>query len=166
MHFAHSFPPIASINAEILILGSIPGRASLSAEQYYAHPRNAFWPIMASILNFNPGAPYTERIQALLSARLALWDVLCSCTRPGSLDADIDSDSSIANDFSSFLSLHPSIKRIYFNGAKAESAFRKQVAPTLHTVEIEFHRLPSTSPAHAALSLEKKLEAWRAIVSE
>lgn len=165
MSFARSFPPIAAPNAEILILGSMPGQASLAANEYYAHPRNGFWPIMAQLLNFDPKAPYAERLQALTLARIALWDVLHSCTRRGSLDANIDSDSSIANDFSAFLGQRPSIKRIFFNGAKAESTFIKHVTPKLDSSGILISRLPSTSPAHAALSFEEKLQAWKAIVT-
>ena len=164
MTFARSFPPIAAPQAETLILGSMPGQASLTANQYYAHPRNAFWPIMARLLNFDPKAPYDERIHALTLARIALWDVLHSCTRRGSLDSDIDSDSSITNDFSAFLGQQPTIKRIFFNGAKAESAFKRQVMPKLEPSDIIFSRLPSTSPAHAALSFEEKLKVWTAIV--
>ena len=164
MSFARSFQPIAAPDAEILILGSMPGQASLSANQYYAHPRNAFWPIMASLLSFDPKAPYAERVEHLIKARIAVWDVLQACARPGSLDADIDSDSSICNDFSTFLSARVSIKQIFFNGAKAESIFRKQVASDLKIDNLLLSRLPSTSPAHAALSLQDKLQAWKVIL--
>ena len=163
MSFARSFPPSTAPNAEILILGSMPGQASLSANQYYAHPRNAFWPIMASLLSFDPKAPYDERVEHLIKARIAVWDVLQACSRPGSLDADIDSDSSICNDFSTFLGARASIKRIFFNGAKAESVFRKHVASVLKIDDLLLSRLPSTSPAHAALSLQDKLQAWKVI---
>ena len=164
MSLARSFQPIAAPDAETLILGSMPGQASLSAKQYYAHPRNVFWPIMASLLSFDPKSPYEERIEHLIKARIAVWDVLQACSRPGSLDADIDSDSSICNDFSTFLGEQRSIKRIFFNGAKAESVFIKQVAAELKTDDILLSRLPSTSPAHAAMSLQDKLEAWKVIV--
>lgn len=165
MSFARSFPPIAAPNAEILILGSMPGWISLSADEYYAHPRNTFWPIFSALYNFNAKAPYAQRVEALKSARVALWDVLYSCTRPGSLDADIDPDSLIANNLSGFLREHPAIKRVFFNGAKAESCFRKHIAPTLPTGLVSCLRLPSTSPAHAALSPEQKLDAWRIILA-
>lgn len=165
MSFARSFPPIAAPDAEILILGSMPGQASLAASEYYAHPRNAFWPIVSALFGFEASAPYTQRIEALKAARIALWDVLYTCTRPGSLDADIDPDSLIANDLAGFLRQHPAIKRVFFNGAKAESCFRKHIAPTLAAGAVSCRRLPSTSPAHAARSLEQKLDAWRVILA-
>lgn len=166
MSFARSFPPIAAPNAEILILGSMPGQASLAANQYYAHPRNAFWPIMATLLKFDLNTPYAQRIDSLRASRIALWDVLYSCSRPGSLDTDIDPETLIANDLVSFLQQHPAIKRVFFNGTKAESCFRKHITPTLGADSISCRRLPSTSPAHAALSLEQKLDAWRIIFAE
>jgi len=166
MSFARSFPPIAAPDAEILILGSMPGQVSLAASEYYAHPRNAFWPIISALFNFDGKAPYVQRVAALKSARIALWDVLATCIRPGSLDADIVPDSLIANDLAGFLHQHPAIKRVFFNGAKAESCFRKHIAPTLGAQALSCQRLPSTSPAHAALSLEQKREAWRIILAE
>ena len=166
MSFARSFPPIAAPDAEILILGSMPGQVSLAANEYYAHPRNSFWPIMSALFRFDARAPYRERVDALKVARIAVWDVLYSCTRPGSLDSDINPDSLIANDMASFLDEHPAINRIYFNGSKAESCFRKHITPSLQTTSVYFLRLPSTSTAHAALSLERKLTAWQIILAE
>ena len=165
MLFARSFPPIAAPNAETLILGSMPGQVSLTAQQYYAHPRNAFWPIMAELIGLDQTAPYAERVKALQSAKIAVWDVLFSCTRPGSLDSDIETDSLIANDLADFLHQHPAIKRVFFNGAKAESCFRQHIAPTLPAGSIVCLRLPSTSPAHASLTFEQKLTAWRIIIA-
>jgi len=170
-HAAHGFPPIANDQARVLILGSMPGIASLRAEQYYAHPRNQFWPIMAAILGVDLVAlVYSQRRQALLDAGIALWDVLQSCHRPGSLDADIAPDSVVVNDFAAFFQQHPAIRQIYFNGAAAEQHFKCRVEPLLtvgqaprHPTCLTFHRLPSTSPAHAALAFPAKLTAWRAI---
>lgn len=166
MSFARSFPPIANPDATILILGSMPGQASLTANAYYAHPRNAFWPIMAALLGFDVNADYAQRVAALKAARIALWDVLHSCNRPGSLDADIAPDSLVANDLPVFLQQHPAIRRVFFNGGKAEACFRKHVAPSLAAPALQCMRLPSTSPAHAALSFERKLAAWRVILAE
>jgi hypoxanthine-DNA glycosylase len=95
----YSFPAIADDNARILILGSMPGKASLQAGQYYAHPRNQFWPILGELVGAGPTLNYDARISVLLSANIALWDVLKSCYRSSSLDADIDKASMIANDF-------------------------------------------------------------------
>ncbi|MCQ8104960.1 DNA-deoxyinosine glycosylase [Methylomonas sp. SURF-2] len=160
-----SFPPIAGKNARILILGSIPGKASLEAGQYYAHPRNQFWTIMAELLACGPLSDYPGKTQALLDANIALWDVMQSCYRPGSLDAAIDKSSVVANDFKSFLADHPHIRQIFFNGATAEQAFRRLVRPDLLKPDLHLQRLPSTSPAHAALNFQQKLECWRVIAS-
>ena len=160
---ARSFPPIASSGARVLILGSMPGRASLAAGQYYAHPRNAFWPIMGRLLDFDATGPYPARVDALKVAGVAVWDVLHSCHRPGSLDSAIADDSLVANDLSGFLAAHPEIRHVFFNGAKAETCFRRHIKRTMADLQIGFARLPSTSPAHAGLPFAKKLEAWRAV---
>ncbi len=161
MSVAVSFPPVAAPDARLLILGSMPGVASLNAQRYYAHPRNAFWPIMAILLGFAVDTPYERRLQHLLAARIALWDVLASCYRPGSLDSAIDPASQVANDFDRFLREHPHIQRICFNGGKAAQSFRRQVLPTLTRTDLDFVQLPSTSPAHASLSFDAKLARWR-----
>ncbi|GMV56087.1 MAG: DNA-deoxyinosine glycosylase [Betaproteobacteria bacterium] len=155
------FPPIADADARVLILGSMPGLASLRAGEYYAHPRNAFWPIMGALIGAAPALPYAVRVALLRTHGIALWDVLASCVRSGSLDAGIEPGSVIANDFASFFRTHTAIRRIYFNGAAAEASFRRHVLPGLASPILPHHRLPSTSPAHAAMSFERKLAAWR-----
>lgn len=143
----------------------MPGVLSLQQQQYYAHPRNAFWPVVAQIVGFDPAAPYPQRIAALRDAGIALWDVLHACHRDGSLDSDIQADSMIANDFDIFFAEHPHIRRVFFNGAKAEHIFRKVVLPAIAPrAALSYRRLPSTSPAHAALSTNQKLQAWLAIL--
>ncbi len=102
----HSFQPIANHHAKILILGSMPGEASLAANQYYAHSRNAFWPIIAQLLRISPGVHYEERVAALKSCDIALWDVLKSCERTGSLDSMIRAGTHVINDFESFFSMY------------------------------------------------------------
>lgn len=156
-----SFAPAALPSAKILILGSIPGVASLNANQYYAHPRNAFWKIMGELIGFDVRTPYPERIDVLKNADIALWDVLHSCQRKGSLDTAIESDSITANDLDAFLDIHSSIKLLCFNGATAERCFRQHVKLKAEHAAIAQIRLPSTSPAHAALSFGQKLSAWR-----
>lgn len=156
-----SFAPLARPDAYLLILGSMPGVASLRAEQYYAHPQNLFWKFMGEILGFDPALPYAQRIDYLQQAGIAVWDVLASCQRPGSLDADIHAASAQANDFASFLAAHPGIKRICFNGTTAEAMFRRHALPQLAHYAIETLRLPSTSPANASIPRSQKLEAWR-----
>ena len=158
----HGFAPVATARARVLILGSMPGKASLAAEQYYAHPQNQFWRILGELAGAGRELPYPERLHRLQAAGIALWDVLASCTRPGSLDADICPASMMANDFGPFFAAHPGLRRICFNGATAEALFRRRVLPGLPLPPgCTVRRLPSTSPAHAALPYARKLELWR-----
>ena len=160
----YSFKPIADKNARVLILGSMPGIMSLTAGRYYAHPQNAFWRILGALLGFDPASPYPDRVHALNNARIALWDVLHSCVREGSLDTKIDSATLVANDFKPFFSSHAKIERVFFNGTKAEACYRRHVLPGLGETKLGYFRLPSTSPANASMAFAKKLEAWRAIM--
>lgn len=164
---ARSFPPLAGSDAHTLILGSMPGRESLRQQQYYAHPRNAFWPIISELLALPAGADYASRAKAFTARGLALWDVLESCERPGSLDAAIQPDSIVVNDFPGFFARHPRILRIFFNGSAAQQLFMRHVQPPqlpAPFAAVPLQRLPSTSPAHAGMRLSAKLEAWRVIV--
>ena len=154
------FAPVAGAGARVLVLGSMPGVASLRQAQYYAHPRNAFWPLAARILGFASDLDYAARLRALQAGGVALWDVLQACERRGSLDADIRGDTLVPNDFQAFLGRHPGIVRVCFNGAKAASMFRRHVLPGLAGASLQYVELPSTSPAHAAASFEQKLAAW------
>lgn len=143
----------------------MPGVASLEAQQYYAHPRNAFWPIVDAVLGIDRGLAYDERCRRLTSRGVAVWDVLRSCYRPGSLDADIRADSVIANDIPGLLETHPHIDRIGFNGGAAENLFRRHVLPVLTAADrVSLVRLPSTSPAHASMRLAEKVERWRSFL--
>jgi double-stranded uracil-DNA glycosylase len=160
-----SFPPIASRTSRVLILGTMPGKVSLRECQYYAHPQNAFWRIIGGILGFDPASPYDARVAAVQSAGVAVWDVLKSCVRESSLDSAIDASSVVPNDFAAFLTEHPQIQRICFNGAKAEALYMKHVRPRLAAdPDVRYLRLPSTSPANAVLPLPEKLRAWQAVV--
>lgn len=161
---AHSFAPVFDEHARVLVLGSMPGQASLNAQQYYAHPRNAFWPIMAELCGFSAELPYAQRLEQLKAHHIALWDVLERCVRPGSLDADIDPASEQANALAALIESLPNLHTVAFNGRKAEQSFRKHVRPQLKNADA--HRwlaLPSTSPAHASMRFAEKLGAWRAI---
>ena len=160
-----SFAPISGSKARILILGSMPGKVSLLAVEYYAHPRNAFWTIMERIFHIDRKLPYRQRCDALVQNEIALWDVLKACTRSSSLDADIVESSIIPNDFEQLFATHTRIQAVYLNGATAAQTYRKKVLPGLShpAASIPAVRLPSTSPAHAAMSFEQKLAAWKVI---
>lgn len=160
---AYSFKPIINDSARVIILGSMPGIKSLTEQQYYAHPQNAFWRIMAILFDFEVHATYEQRLGFLQSGGVALWDVLHSCKREGSLDSMIQPQTQVANDFNALFQTYPNIQAVFFNGAKAESYFKRHILPTLVEHQLHFARLPSTSPAHASLSFENKLEAWQVI---
>ncbi|MCJ0978169.1 DNA-deoxyinosine glycosylase [Rhodococcus sp. ARC_M12] len=158
MTVVHSFEPILGRGATTLILGSMPGVASLAAQQYYAHPRNAFWPIMGALFDAGPELLYDERTERLRRNGVAVWDVLKLCTRKGSLDSAIIESSIVANDFETLFAENPGIDRVLFNGAKADESYRRHA--TAVTPHVTFTRLPSTSPAHASLNLDAKTRAW------
>jgi TDG/mug DNA glycosylase family protein len=157
------FAPIAGRNARVLILGSLPGRKSLEMQQYYAHPQNVFWRLITEILGGTWPLPYKSRVRLLTAHRIALWDVLAAAERPGSLDSSIVHDSALANDFAAFYRAHPQIRRVYFNGRKAEALYRRFVLPALpaECAAMSYLSMPSTSPAHAGMTFAKKLERWR-----
>lgn len=166
MQRVHSFPPIAAPAAHTLLLGSMPGAASLAAAEYYAHPRNLFWPFIEQLFGIPRSAPYAERVRRLVEEGIAVWDVLCSCERAGSLDAAIQPDSLVANDLAGFIASHTALRRVFFNGSAAETLFRRHVLATLPTAHgLQFARLPSTSPANASIPHERKLAQWQAIAS-
>ncbi|WP_334179009.1 DNA-deoxyinosine glycosylase [Pseudoxanthomonas sp.] len=158
-------PPMVGDDCRVLVLGSMPGDASLQATRYYAHPRNRFWPVMAALCGFAPDLAYDERLRGLLSAGVGLWDVIGQCERRGSLDACIVRNSEVANPIGDLLVTHRSIAAIALNGGKAAEAYRRHVQPTLPpTVTPAVFPLPSTSPAHAAMGEQALLHAWSAIV--
>jgi len=160
-----SFAPIGNKSARVLVLGSMPGAESLRVGRYYAYKHNAFWPIMGALFDAGPAVAYEKRVLFLKRAGLAVWDVMASCVREGSLDSDIDEGSIVPNDFRAFFDSHPQIEHVFFNGTKAETCFRRYVSPELSDRGLKFTRLPSTSPAHASLSLLQKLKAWRAVAA-
>jgi double-stranded uracil-DNA glycosylase len=161
------FPPIIDAQAQVLILGTLPGQMSLKLQRYYAQPRNAFWPIIAALCGFDPAADYATRIAGLRAAGLALWDVCAAAERPGSLDASIARDSIIANDFAGLFAAFPTLMLIAHNGATSATLYQRRVLPGLPAVAAGIARvvLPSTSPAHAAMRYDEKLARWRAALS-
>lgn len=151
-----AFEPIAGAGCHLLVLGTAPSVRSLADDFYYAHPRNCFWPLLADIWQERPPETPAQKRELLLSHGVALWDVLSSCERRGSLDADIR--AARPNDFERFFALYPGIARVLFNGVAAESLFRR-FFPALYASR-SCLRLPSTSPANA-MDFARKREAWR-----
>ena len=161
------FAPLVGVAPRILILGSMPGVASLEQQEYYGKPQNAFWKIMGELFSAGPELPYQERVEQLTARGIAVWDVLASCVRPGSLDSAIDMRTAATNNFTEFLTVHGRISHVFFNGRKAEEIFQKRVWAEVACIRPDLARLclPSTSPAMASLRFEQKLEQWRAVSS-
>lgn len=161
-----SFSPVIGHAPKLLILGSIPGVKSLQAVQYYAHPRNAFWPIMANFFAFDSTLAYSQKLDALVSNRIALWDVLARCVRPGSLDGDIQPSSIEVNAIDEVLQKHPTIHAILLNGGKAAKEFTRHYDKFCAEQSISYYSMPSTSPAYAAMTFEAKQRRWHQVLSE
>ena len=157
------FPPIAAPRARLLILGSMPGVESLRQQEYYAHPRNAFWLVMGELVGAYPELDYTERLEVLRQNRIALWDVLARCVRPGSLDGDIKRASETTNQLVEFCRERPQLRALAFNGRKARETFARHIEKKdpLFWQDFQLIDLPSTSPAYASLRPVAKLEIWR-----
>lgn len=154
------FPPAAGESAKVLILGSMPGRASLEKRQYYAHPRNQFWRLLGAALGEDLASlPYEGRLEALARRGVALWDVFARCERPGSLDADISEAD--ANDVPKLIR-EKGVRAVFCNGGTAWNAYRQQFEERVPS-GTEAFALPSSSPAHAGKTLEEKLPSWMKI---
>ncbi|MFN3304632.1 MAG: DNA-deoxyinosine glycosylase [Roseateles sp.] len=153
--------PVWDARARLLVLGSFPGAASLQAAQYYAHPRNAFWPVMAALLAVEalPAMAYEARLQALRDGGVALWDAVAECRRQGSLDTAIE--AAAPSDLAGLVARLPALRAIACNGALAH----RQTLLALPSPGVPVLRLPSTSPAHAGLRLADKIAAWRAALA-
>jgi double-stranded uracil-DNA glycosylase len=164
----HSFPAVIGADTRILILGSMPGVASLGAQQYYAHPQNHFWKIAGTVCGAGPELPYEQRLRTMLRRGLGLWDVLQSCVRSGSLDTAIELDSAIANELLPLLRRASSITRVCCNGGTAHRALQRHFGEQLARAfpHIDVRRLPSTSPANASWSYARKLAAWAAALRD
>ena len=154
-----SFPPVAAPDARLLLLGSLPGEASLAAARYYAHPQNQFWRLMGAVIGRELAAlPYHERLAALLAAGVALWDVVATAERAGSLDAAIRDHE--PNDLRALVARLPALRAIGFNGATAAKIGRTALGPAPPGVALV--QLPSSSPAFTR-PYEQKLAAWLAL---
>jgi len=175
-HQVHSFAPINPVGAHALVLGSMPGVASLKATQYYAHPRNAFWPIIQAIVDGNPPSfaalhslTYAQRKTLAAQAGIAVWDVLARCNRRGSLDSAIEMSSSVPNDVSLLLHKNPTITLIALNGKTAAKLYQRHHASDIASIvktqdrPLAIHVLPSTSPAMAPLTLAAQFANWQVI---
>jgi TDG/mug DNA glycosylase family protein len=163
----YSFDPVIQSNPRALILGSMPGKRSLEMQQYYAHPQNAFWCIMGELFGFAADLPYPQRLDRLTERGIALWDVLHSCERAGSLDTAIQME--VPNDLPGLLAGRLGIRLICCNGGKSWSAFHRHILPRLSAerlAALELRRLPSTSPANARLSYAQKLELWQSVLED
>jgi len=158
------FPPLAAVGCRVLILGSLPGPRSLATHEYYAHPQNAFWPVMEAVAG-PLGAGYTARAQQLMRRGIAVWGLLEAAPREGALDSRIEQHRAIANDFTAFFRLHPDVAALCFNGGEAQRLYLRHVLPQLEPAhrDIASHRLPSTSPTHT-MPRAQKLAAWRAVL--
>ena len=157
-----SFKPSIDEHSTVLILGSMPGVKSLEEQQYYAHPQNRFWKVMASICN-EPKLyefAYDLKLKTLLKNNIALWDTIKSCKREGSLDSDIQNET--PNDIKGLLKNYPNIKTICLNGNKSYSAFKKYFPDLLE--KYNCHKMPSTSPANARYSLDILIKEWSKVL--
>lgn len=149
------FPPIVDADTRVLVLGSLPGEASLAARQYYGNPRNAFWRLMEQVLDTPLVAlAYENRLAALKARGVGLWDVIAQAERPGSLDAAIRAPA--ANDLLALIQTLPALRLVAFNGGTAAKLGTRLIGGSVPTLA-----LPSSSPAHAARSFEQKAQAWR-----
>lgn len=158
-----SFEPIETPHSRVLILGTMPGVTSLEMAQYYAYGHNKFWPIMSELLGFDIGLSYKQRCETIAQRNIALWDVLSSCLRQGSLDSNIEQEQ--PNNIAGFIEMHENIKAVFFNGSNAEKFFKKYITSNAEDFrDIHFERLPSTSPANASMNYSQKLDKWRVIL--
>lgn len=165
-----AFAPIIGAVPEVLILGSMPSLISLDKLEYYAHPRNSFWWIMGMAFDFDDQVEYQIRCQRLIEKKIAVWDVLYDCERPGSLDSAIVKSSEIVNNFVRFFEQHTHVKKVIFNGAAAERIFTRYNAPLMNQLStqkksVQWFRCPSTSPAHASLTKQAKLAEWSRVLT-
>ena len=158
-------PAQIASDCRVLVLGSMPGVASLQATQYYAHARNRFWPLMSRLLAVE-GNSYQDRLAKLHGAGVGLWDVIGECARVGSLDAAIERTSIVPNPLPECLAGLGHLRAVACNGAEAHRLWQRWIAPrlSLNASALPVLALPSTSPANAAFGLERLLDAWRPVL--
>lgn len=154
-------PPLIDERSRALVLGSFPSKMSLQKQEYYGNPQNHFWPIMEALFGIDRRAPYAERTARLLAERVAVWDVIAECSREGSGD-DAITDAT-PNALLTLLRDFQGVRRIAFNGGTAFRTARVFVPDLFERDDVEFERLPSTSPRNARMQLPAKLQAWARI---
>ena len=160
MTFKHSFAPVVNEHTRVLVLGSLPGEASLAQSQYYAHPQNRFWHLIGDVIGVAlPGMPYEARLQTLLDHRVGLWDVIAKAKREGSLDSRIRDHAT--NDLAALVAALPNLVAVAFNGGTAAKIGMQLLAES--RLSLDLIKLPSSSPAYAAVPYEEKLKAWDAL---
>ena len=142
----------------------MPSVASLEKQAYYGHPRNAFWPLMAKLLAFELSVEYASNVAQIMDKRIAIWDVIGECVRPGSLDNSIVKGSEKMNLIPELLCDFPGLTRIGLNGGTAGKLFKRHVLPTLDACRFTIFNLPSTSPANAGMNFNAKCDAWRSLI--
>ncbi len=162
------FPPVGGRDAELLILGSFPGVASLERREYYGFGRNRFWPLMERLFGVRAAAPYERRIAELVGRRVALWDVLAACDREGSRDDRILLDTAVPNEVARFVARHRTIRTVALNGGAAHRLFRRFVLASLGNADRppRVVALPSTSPLNARMDLRALERSWRRGLAE
>lgn len=165
MHHCQSMPPQWRTDARVLILGSMPGIASLTQQQYYAHPRNQFWSMLAALADQPLPDDFTARYHLAKNAGIAIWDVLSDCERQGSLDSAIVRHSPRPNALEALIAQLPQLAAIALNGKTAARYYRQYFGDAPCFQRIPSLILPSTSPAHAALSFDDKLTQWQQLRS-
>lgn len=158
------FEPILGAAPRVLVLGTLPSVKSLEKRQYYGHPQNGFWKIMAVLVDATGN--YDNRRAAVMRARIAIWDVLGASVRPGSMDADIDIGTAMPNPLVELVAEQTSIRKICFNGQKARQLFDRLVGSSALREGVALETLPSTSPAYAAMPLEEKTRRWHRALGE
>jgi hypoxanthine-DNA glycosylase len=156
-----SFPPISADSTEILILGSLPGEKSLAMHEYYAHPQNKFWRIIAAITDGQTPVDYGDKMSLLINNKIGVWDVVREAKRIGSLDKNIVDE--VPNDIDNFISRHKNLKVIGFNGTKSMKLFDKYFKRQAH---FKYIHLPSSSPANARIKFDEICEKWRKVIIE
>ena len=161
----HSFSALCNTNTKLLILGSLPGKKSIAEQQYYAHPRNALWPILCDWMQLPASMSYEQRIATALDRGIGFWDVVAQAERPGSLDSDIHASTVHYNPVDQLIPKLPKLKGILLNGGAAMTLFKRAgFNQTANENGVTFVQLPSTSPAHASMTLEEKRVAWHSVL--